>query len=110
MKMGRRSDHTRPYRLRDLDRIADEEIATGLPPQGRLSRCYRATAGDEAIAFFIAHHPSVVLLLPKTLIVSERLSQNTIASRSLTESMQHCAKIVRVEPVFFMEMRQPIYG
>ena len=75
------------------------------------SRCYRATAGDEAIAFFIiAHHPSVVLLLPKTLIVSERLSQNTIASRSLTESMEHCAKIVRVEPVFFMEMRQPIYG
>jgi hypothetical protein len=51
------------------------------------SRCYRATAGDEAIAFFIAHHPSVVLLLAKTLIVSERRSQNTIASRSLTESM-----------------------
>ena len=26
---------------------------------------YRATAGDEAIAFFIAHYPSLVLLLPK---------------------------------------------
>ena len=80
--------------------------------RGGNSRAWLLTIVRNTAYTWISRHAAdgKLVLLPKTLTVSERLSKDTIASRSLTKSMQHCAKIVRVEPVFFMEMRQPIYG